>query len=94
MKRTMLILLSLVALAASVEAQKKNTYSYPPNSPIIAFDVPTSWSVTPDPEEIADVRWLTPDAIAEEIRETPDAFSPAFRLLFAAFRDGSGVSSE
>ena len=43
-------------------------------------------TVNADPEEIADTRWLTPAEVAAEIATTPDSFSPAFRLLFAAWR--------
>ena len=35
-----------------------------------------------DESEIADIEWLEPDIIAERVRQTPDQFSPAFRLLF------------
>ena len=40
----------------------------------------------PDPDEIADIHWLLPEDIEREISDTPDSFSPAFRLLFDAFR--------
>ena len=39
-------------------------------------------AVTPDPEEIAAVQWMPLDAIQAWMTESPDDFSPAFRLLF------------
>ena len=47
-------------------------------------------SVVPDPREIQDIRWLLPDEIEREVAETPELFSPAFRLLFNAFRRNCG----
>jgi len=38
--------------------------------------------VTPDPGEIADVRWMRVDAIQDWMTRSPHEFSPAFRLLF------------
>lgn len=40
---------------------------------------------SPDPNEIADTQWLTPDEICTEISAEPDKFSPAFRLIMATF---------
>lgn len=45
--------------------------------------------ITPDPGEIAATRWLTPDEIAVELIKSPESFSPAFRLLFSAWREDS-----
>lgn len=45
--------------------------------------------ITPDPAEIAATRWLTPNEISAELNESPESFSPAFRLLFAAWREES-----
>ena len=39
-------------------------------------------AVTPDPEEIAAIQWMPLDAIQAWMTESPDDFSPAFRLLF------------
>ena len=39
-------------------------------------------AVTPDPEEIAAVQWIKLDAIQAWMSDSPDDFSPAFRLLF------------
>jgi len=38
--------------------------------------------VTPDPVEMTDTRWMFPSEILREIDQTPESFSPAFRLLF------------
>ncbi len=38
-----------------------------------------------DESEITDVRWLSTSAIQAELAETPEKFSPAFRLIFAAY---------
>jgi len=42
-------------------------------------------TVTPDPKEISDVRWMPVDAIQDWMTGSPDEFSPAFRLLFGWF---------
>ena len=44
-------------------------------------------SVTPDPVEITAVQWLTVDAIQHWMLQSPDEFSPAFRLLFGWLMD-------
>ncbi len=41
--------------------------------------------VTPDPGEISAVRWMPVDAIQQWMEQTPNDFSPAFRLLFSWF---------
>ena len=42
--------------------------------------------VTPDPNEIADIRWLTLSEIDSELDKDAEAFSPAFRLLYSRYR--------
>lgn len=42
--------------------------------------------ISVDPEEIADVDWVTPGEIERRLSQRPDDFSPAFRLLFKKFR--------
>lgn len=38
--------------------------------------------ISPDPEEITEIRWMNPAAILTWMQTRPDDFSPAFRLLF------------
>ncbi|GAB3967907.1 isopentenyl-diphosphate Delta-isomerase [Spirosoma terrae] len=35
-----------------------------------------------NPAEVSAVRWVSPDALAEEIAESPDAFTVWFKILF------------
>lgn len=42
-------------------------------------------AVTPDPGEIAAIKWMRVDAILSWMTRSPDEFSPAFRLLFVWF---------
>lgn len=63
-----------------------------------AAQAATSWEFTtlfaahsdsgihPDPEEMSDTRWLMPAEIESWMQETPDDFSPAFRILFEWFQ--------
>lgn len=48
-------------------------------------------AVNPDPQEIADTRWLNPVEIRQQLSESPEQFSPAFRLLFHEFFDSLPV---
>lgn len=38
------------------------------------------FTMTPNPEEVMDTRWLTFDELAETISETPDQFTPWLRI--------------
>jgi isopentenyl-diphosphate delta-isomerase len=38
---------------------------------------------TPDPAEVAAVRWIAPDALAEELAGTPEQFTPWLRSVLA-----------
>ncbi len=49
----------------------------------VLYSARTDAEPTPDPREMTAVRWLTPDEITHEISQSPEQFSPAFRLLFA-----------
>lgn len=40
----------------------------------------TTVVMTPNPEEVMDTRWLSFDALAAEIAETPEAFTPWLRI--------------
>ncbi|NLG35034.1 MAG: isopentenyl-diphosphate Delta-isomerase [Lentisphaerae bacterium] len=42
--------------------------------------------VAPHPDEVGAIRWVEPAGLAEEVRETPDVFTPWFRLAFARVR--------
>ena len=49
-------------------------------------------AVTPDPGEIADIKWMRVDAIQSWMMRSPDEFSPAFRLLFVWFMQNAQSS--
>ena len=38
--------------------------------------------IVADPQEIADIQWMLPHEIREQLNVKPEQFSPAFRLLF------------
>lgn len=40
--------------------------------------------ISPDPEEIADVAWVTPEQLQQRLQH-PDDFSPAFLLLYERY---------
>lgn len=42
--------------------------------------------VTFDPAEIVEIRWVQPAVLERELEAEPEKFSPAFRLLFKAWR--------
>ncbi len=42
-------------------------------------------AVHPDSDEISELRWMTPHAVAAWMDRSPGEFSPAFRLLFKWF---------
>ena len=46
----------------------------------------SDFPVAYDPVEISDVRWMPPQNVGDEVRCSPDRFSPAFRLLFGAWQ--------
>ncbi len=43
-------------------------------------------SILPDAQEMTDIRWMRPTEIEEWTQRAPEDFSPAFLLLFRAFR--------
>lgn len=47
------------------------------------FDGP----ISPDPDEMTEVKWMKPSEITAWIQSSPDDFSPAFRLLFLSVKD-------
>lgn len=52
----------------------------------VLYQTVTNDPITPDPEEMTATDWMEPEKIAAWIDRTPDDFSPAFELLFRAFR--------
>ncbi len=50
------------------------------------FDCRWDGDVMPDPEEIQAIEWKQLSEIANRVRQLPDLFSPAFRLLFRWYR--------
>jgi isopentenyldiphosphate isomerase len=42
--------------------------------------------ILPDAQEMTEIRWMMPTEIEEWTQRTPEDFSPAFLLLFRAFR--------
>ena len=42
--------------------------------------------ILPDAQEMTEIRWMMPTEIEEWTQQAPEDFSPAFLLLFRAFR--------
>ncbi len=40
-------------------------------------------SVSPNPDEVSEIRWATPDVLRQEADERPDNFAPWFRIYLA-----------
>ena len=53
------------------------------------YQAKSAASLTVESSEIAAVQWLQPEEIARRVRDDPNAFSPAFRLLFAWYFENS-----
>ena len=43
--------------------------------------------MTPNPEEVAAVRWVTPAELADEVRQHPDRFTPWFKIASERVRE-------
>ncbi len=56
------------------------------------FSAVSDDEVTIDAGEIADIAWLTTADIEQRLESQPGDFSPAFRLLFAAWSEDRGQS--
>ncbi|MCR9150785.1 MAG: isopentenyl-diphosphate Delta-isomerase [Rhodobacteraceae bacterium] len=50
---------------------------------IFVADAPEGLRLRPDPDEVAEVRWIGIDALAAEIAEAPDRFTPWLRIYLA-----------
>lgn len=44
-------------------------------------------TIRPNPEEVAETRWIAPDALRAEIAAHPSRFTPWFRIYVARFPD-------
>lgn len=47
----------------------------------------TRLTVHPNPEEVETVRWIRPDDLHREVEQTPEAFTPWFRIYLERFPD-------
>lgn len=50
-------------------------------------DAPGDLSLAPAPEEVAETRWVALDALATEIAEAPERFTPWLRIYMLEHRD-------
>jgi isopentenyl-diphosphate delta-isomerase len=41
--------------------------------------------IRPNPDEVEDVRWITPSMLKEEMQARPETFTPWFRIYFERF---------
>lgn len=44
-------------------------------------------ALTPDPEEVAETRWVDLDTLTAEVRQTPDRFTPWLRIYLDGHRE-------
>jgi isopentenyl-diphosphate Delta-isomerase len=44
-------------------------------------------AIRPNPEEVAETRWITAQALHDELRRQPEQFTPWFRIYLAQFPD-------
>jgi len=54
---------------------------------IFVAHAPAGLVVTPNPDEVAEVRWIGIDALRAEIAEAPDRFTPWLRIYLADHAD-------
>lgn len=52
----------------------------------VLYTATSDAQILPDAQEMTEIRWMTPQDIEEWTRRAPHDFSPAFLLLFKAFR--------
>ena len=45
----------------------------------------------PNPEEVAELRWIAPEELDREIAQRPEGFTPWFLLEWQRVREGLGV---
>ncbi len=50
----------------------------------------TTGHIEPDPAEIADTRWLSPDALTAALDTEPEGYSPWLRLEWPRVREACG----
>ncbi len=48
----------------------------------VLFQTRSDATITPDPSEMSETRWIMPGEIESWMTRSPDDFSPAFRVLF------------
>ena len=74
--------------ASLIFEQKFNACPDTSNEFTKLFSATSDDEISIDPSEIADVAWLTIEDIEQRLKSQPSDFSPAFRLLFAAWSEG------
>jgi len=52
----------------------------------VLFHLQSNELPQPDPDEIAEIEFLSTDRIADMLQATPELFTPPFRMLFAEWR--------
>lgn len=48
---------------------------------------PAHWDLTPNPEEVAQTRWIAMPALEREMRDSPQNFTPWFKLYVERWAD-------
>ncbi|MEM7519510.1 MAG: isopentenyl-diphosphate Delta-isomerase [Pseudomonadota bacterium] len=52
---------------------------------VFIAEAPEDMLLTPNPDEVMHVRWINPEALAQEIAETPENFTPWLRIYLAEY---------
>ncbi len=86
-------LLEELGIAASVERLRKFAACDDTSQEFtVLYRTVSDAAVRPDPVEMTDIRWLSIDSIRDWMRQSPEDFSPAFRLLFGWFSQTQAIS--
>lgn len=57
---------------------------------VVVGRVPVDPHLRPDPAEVADVRWLTPDRLRADLADNPDRYAPWLRGVLAVATEAAG----
>ncbi|RMI38232.1 isopentenyl-diphosphate Delta-isomerase [Streptomyces triticirhizae] len=57
---------------------------------VLVGRVPVGTELTPDPEEVADVRWVGPERLRRELADEPDRYAPWFGGVLRVATEAAG----
>ncbi len=50
--------------------------------------------VNPNPEEVCDYKWITPDELKEDMEKNPDKYTPWFKIIFKKLLEQKSILSD